>query len=219
MKQFLLTLPRNVVGSFRGWKLIGHILAIVLTFVLVVSDFDWSWFCATRSPALQQWMFPAVIIGQLLPVTLPLLLLLIGKLFEKSTAARTGWAIGQAVLIGWFIGAACKAVTGRQHPPHSLSVDTSHAFHFGFGRGGIFWGWPSSHTLTTFAMAIALCTLFPHKLWLRAAAIAYAFYIGIGVSITIHWFSDFVAGAIIGTLVGLTVGKSFSPVNATPPPR
>jgi membrane-associated phospholipid phosphatase len=27
---------------------------------------------------------------------------------------------------------------------------------------------------------------------------------------TIHWFSDFVAGGIIGTIVGIVVGKSFS---------
>jgi F0F1-type ATP synthase assembly protein I len=27
---------------------------------------------------------------------------------------------------------------------------------------------------------------------------------------TIHWFSDFLAGAMIGTMIGLVVGKSFS---------
>ena len=26
---------------------------------------------------------------------------------------------------------------------------------------------------------------------------------------TIHWFSDFVAGAILGTVIGVVVGKSF----------
>jgi membrane-associated phospholipid phosphatase len=40
-------------------------------------------------------------------------------------------------------------------------------------------------------------------------AILYAFYVGIGVSLTIHWFSDFVAGAIIGSVVGAVVGKCF----------
>jgi hypothetical protein len=40
-------------------------------------------------------------------------------------------------------------------------------------------------------------------------AILYAFYIGLGVSMTIHWYSDFVAGAIIGSVVGMVVGKSF----------
>ena len=43
-------------------------------------------------------------------------------------------------------------------------------------------------------------------------------YIGLGVSMTIHWFSDFAAGAILGTIIGLVVGRSFSPerVNSTP---
>jgi hypothetical protein len=32
-------------------------------------------------------------------------------------------------------------------------------------------------------------------------AIGYALYVGIGVSMTIHWLSDFVAGAILGTVI------------------
>jgi membrane-associated phospholipid phosphatase len=40
-------------------------------------------------------------------------------------------------------------------------------------------------------------------------AILYAFYIGIGVSMTIHWFSDFAAGAIVGSVIGAVVGRSF----------
>jgi membrane-associated phospholipid phosphatase len=30
---------------------------------------------------------------------------------------------------------------------------------------------------------------------------------------TIHWFSDFVAGAIIGTVIGIVVGKTFKTRN------
>jgi membrane-associated phospholipid phosphatase len=58
-------------------------------------------------------------------------------------------------------------------------------------------------------MAAAVLTLFPKQRWLGCVAIAYALYIGIGVSMTIHWFSDFTAGAIIGTAIGAVVGKSF----------
>jgi hypothetical protein len=59
-------------------------------------------------------------------------------------------------------------------------------------------------------MAFTVPALFPQKRWLGAAAILYVLYIGVGVSTTIHWFSDFVAGALIGTAIGRTVGKSFS---------
>jgi hypothetical protein len=45
----------------------------------------------------------------------------------------------------------------------------------------------------------------------------YALYIGVGVSMTIHWFSDFVAGAIIGTVIGFTVGNVFKSYCSAPP--
>ncbi|MCX6925306.1 MAG: phosphatase PAP2 family protein, partial [Verrucomicrobia bacterium] len=102
-----------------------------------------------------------------------------------------------------------KALTGRLHPARVLGPDISHMFRFGFLRGGVFWGWPSSHTTIAFAMAATVFTLFPKQRWLGCVAIAYALYIGVGVSTTIHWFSDFAAGAIIGTVIGTVVGRSF----------
>jgi hypothetical protein len=209
MKQFFLTLPRNIFHCFTGAMLVWHLVAILATIVLVKSGFDWAYFLATRNHELRLWMFPAAVIGQFVPVVLPLALLYRGSLIENTRLTCTAWAIGQAALIGWFIASAYKSVTGRPHPPRSLDIDTSHIFHFGFWRGGIFWGWPSSHTATAFAVSVTLFTLFPQKKWLRFASMAYAFYIGVGVSMTIHWFSDFVAGAIIGTVIGVTVGKSF----------
>ncbi len=121
----------------------------------------------------------------------------------------TGWAVGQAALLGSLVAAAYKAVTGRAHPSHGVGADISHVFRFGLLRGGVFWGWPSSHTTVAFAMAVTVFTLCPKQRWLGLMAILYAFYVGIGVSMTIHWFSDFVAGAIIGSVIGAVVGKSF----------
>jgi len=105
-----------------------------------------------------------------------------------------------------------KALTGRVHPPRLLiesTIDISQEFRFGFLRGGVFWGWPSSHTTMAFAMSITLLMLYPKNKIVRYLALIYALYIGFGVSISIHWFSDFVAGAIIGTVIGIVVGKSF----------
>ena len=59
-------------------------------------------------------------------------------------------------------------------------------------------------------MAVTVFRLFPRQKWLGYLAITYAFYVGLGVSMTIHWFSDFVAGALIGTVVGVVVGTRFS---------
>jgi membrane-associated phospholipid phosphatase len=209
MKDFLTTLPKNIFGCFQGRMILWHLAAMALTWVLVVSGFDWGYFCSTRSHELRSWMFPAVIIGQFLPIVLPLFLLWMGDTYKNAVMVRTGWAIGQAAFIGWLLASTYKAFTGRPHPPHDVGLDTSHVFQFGFMRGGIFWGWPSSHTTTAFAVSVTLFTLFPRKRWLGIIAILYALYVGIGVSMTIHWFSDFAAGTILGTVIGVTVGKSF----------
>ena len=58
-------------------------------------------------------------------------------------------------------------------------------------------------------MVVTILMLFPKQRWVGYVAMAYAFYGGIGVSVTIHWFSDFAAGAIIGTVIGVVVGKCF----------
>lgn len=121
----------------------------------------------------------------------------------------TGWAVAQSELIGALVAAAYKAISGRAHPSHGVSADLSRTFRFGLLRGGVFWGWPSSHTTIAFAMAISIFTLFPKRRWLGYLAITYALYVGIGVSMTIHWLSDFVAGAIVGTVIGVVVGKSY----------
>ena len=189
--------------------ILWHITAIVLTLIFVLSGFDWQYYLSTRASALRSYMFPAVIIGGLLPVALPLVLLMLGTIVGGARTRLVGWAVGQAELIGAFIAAAYKAITGRAHPSHAVSQDLTHIFKFGFLRGGVFWGWPSSHTTIAFAMALTVFSLLPRQRWLGHLAIAYAFYVGLGVSMTIHWFSDFVAGAIIGTVIGVAVGRGF----------
>jgi membrane-associated phospholipid phosphatase len=211
MKQFFTTLPRNLLGCFTGRRLIWHVIAILLTLILVLSGFDWRYFLATRNPALRSWMWPAVGIGGLLPLALPLLLLAFGFLAKNTRTILTGWAVAQAEIIGALIVVAYKAFTGRAHPAHGVGADISHVFHFGWLRGGVFWGWPSSHTTIAFAMAVTVFRLCPKQRWLGWLAILYAFYVGLGVSMTIHWFSDFVAGAIVGSVIGAVVGNSFGP--------
>jgi len=209
MNRFLLTLPSNVIGGFKGRLILWHVLAVVLTFALVTSGFDWFYFRATRGPLLREWMFPAVLIGHFLPLLLPLLLFVIGGIFKSAATTLAGWALAQAELIGLIVSSAYKAVTGRAHPAHGGGADLTHVFHFGLLRGGMFWGWPSSHTTVAFAMAAVAATLGSRQRWVGYAAFAYALYIGIGVSVTIHWFSDFAAGAIFGTVIGRVVAKSF----------
>lgn len=58
-----------------------------------------------------------------------------------------------------------------------------------------------SFKATALAMSVALLPLFKAKTQ-KITALVYAAYIGISVSLTVHWLSDAVAGAIIGYAVG-----------------
>ena len=204
------TINRCFSGKFLIWQGI----AIVLTALIVLSGFDWYFFTISRAPILRSLVFPAIIAGAFLPIMIPLGLLLIGKVTKDRAMRVAAWGIGQAALYGWILSAVYKSLTGRIPPillgqSEHIGEDISRLFQFGFMRGGVFWGWPSSHTTVAFAMAAALYMMFPKNKILYISAFAYALYVGLGISVSIHWFSEFAAGMIFGTVVGLAVGKAF----------
>jgi len=213
MKGFFHEIFKSVARIFSGYNLLWHLVAIVLTYALVASDFDWRYLQLTRSFELRFFLFPAVILGGIIPLFGILTFYAASAIRKNTRAINTAYALGQAALLGLFISDFYKAFTGRVGPPGFLTqdfvTDISHGFRFGFLRRGIFFGWPSTHTTIAFAMAIALFTLYPKNKPVRYLVIIYALYVGLGVSMTIHWFSDFAAGAVIGSVIGAVVGKSF----------
>lgn len=68
MNRFLFALPGNILGCFKGGNVFFHLVAITVTLIFVISGFDWHYFQFTRSPELRKWMFPAVVIGQAVPL-------------------------------------------------------------------------------------------------------------------------------------------------------
>lgn len=213
MRGFLHDILKNIKNIFWGSNLLWHLLAIALTYILVISGFDWLYFQATRSAALQTFFWPAVLAGASIPLFGIIIFYIISAAGKNAKLINTALALGQAALFGLLTSDFYKVFTGRPGPPDIFGnraiVDTSHIFHFGILQGGIFFGWPSSHTTVAFAMAITLFILYCDNKSVRYASIIYALYIGIGVSVTIHWFSDFSAGVIFGTVIGTVVGKSF----------
>jgi membrane-associated phospholipid phosphatase len=210
MKFFFGTLPRNIFESFfKDKNFIWHLLAFVLTAIIVLSGLDWHYYLLTRGIAFNPFFFSAVIVGAIIPMYGLPLMLLCGWLKRSAKTRMLAWILGQAALLGYLISSFYKALTGRIPPPHDTAVDISRYFNFGFFKEGIFWGWPSSHTSVAFAMAFALMALYPKNKTVMALSIIYAFYIGIGISLNIHWLSEFVAGAIIGAVIGTVVGKSY----------
>jgi membrane-associated phospholipid phosphatase len=58
-------------------------------------------------------------------------------------------------------------------------------------------------------MTTALIGLYPDNNAIKIGGLTYATLIGVGVSTNIHWFSDFVAGALIGYAIGTIVGNDY----------
>lgn len=209
LKDFLKSFPKNFLRSFAGENIFWHLLAILLTAVIVLSGLDWHYFLSVRNELLNTIFFPAILLGFFLPILVPPILIIWGSRRRDAVTTLYGWAIMQSAAISWTISAIYKSLTGRVQPDlNNLIVDSSRNWNFGFWEHGIFWGWPSSHTTVAFAVVATLVILLgkkkPVAKWL---AISYAFYIGIAVSLSIHWLSEFVAGAIIGTAIGIAIGK------------
>lgn len=210
MKGFTSKLIPNLKKTFSGVNIFWHLLAIVLTYILVVTGFDWAYYRAMLP--YESLLLPAAVIGFFVPIIVPFIPLAL-SVTRKSTRLRNlAYALFQADILALFVAAVYKAFTGRAHPNPFASgklVDTTHIFHFGFLREGIFWGWPSSHAAVAFALAAALWVLLPKNKAVRATMAVYALYIAIGVSATIHWFSDVTSGIIIGTLIGVVIARSY----------
>lgn len=212
-KRFSTSTAKNIVGCYTRKNLLWQALAVALTYVIVISGFDWWYYSNTRDALLQSWLFPATVFGGIVPILLPAGLLLIGKITKNARATITGFAVMQAAFIGLLISSFYKVFTGRVQPPfQSLSrIDNSREFLFGIFRHGAFWGWPSSHTTVAFAVAVTIFVLYRNRPVITYSVLLAALYVGVGISTNIHWFSEFVAGAIIGSVVGTVVGRSFKP--------
>jgi len=210
MSGFLRDLVKTIVKTFSGKNIYAHFLAFALSAIIVLSGFDWYYFTHMRNVGASYWFFPAVILGAIIPIIIPIYLFASSSVLKSHARKVLGTAITVSIVAGWVISSFYKSLTGRIQPPHSdLLTDISHQWNFGFMKHGFFWGWPSSHTTIAFAMAFTLIALFPKNKLLTFFAFIYALYIGLGVSMSIHWFSEFVAGAIIGAVIGITVGKLY----------
>jgi membrane-associated phospholipid phosphatase len=180
MKTLFHKIGRNIVRIFSGKNLFWHLFAIVITYFIVVSGFDWQYFQYFHDTRTYLILFPAVIIGGLFPILIPLGFVAVGKILRKAKMVTTGYALGQSAILGSLISSAYKAFTGRSHPSPLLTIteDITRNFQFGFLKGGVFWGWPSSHTTIAFAMAGTLWMLYPNSKIIKTAK----FYI-----CSLHW--------------------------------
>jgi membrane-associated phospholipid phosphatase len=194
----------------------NHVVAAAASYGIIKSGIDWKWYTfAQKNPGVSNTGFVSVAVGGMAPAIVPLGLYAYGRLDQKLKLQITALALGQAALISVGIASGYKALTGRRPPDdhYGGGKDFSNDFKFGFLRRGAYEGWPSSHTANAFAMATTVTELYPENTFLKIASFTYASLIGLGVSTNIHWFSDAVAGALIGYGVGKTVGSDFNALN------
>ncbi len=211
-KSLFSDISKNFLKSISGYNALLHIVAIVITAILVYKDFDWIFFEATRSNALKGFIMFAGVGGFFVPVLVPVFLYFFGELRKNVRMMIAGAAVGQASILGILISSIYKAFTGRIQPEFLTTfntVDISKEFHFGFWGNGIFWGWPSSHAAVAVAGAVALIYIYSKNKIVACIAILYALFISLGAAVGFHWFSDVIAGILIGIAIGMTVGRSF----------
>lgn len=211
-RDFLRGLHRHLLAPLSGYYLLAHAAAIALTLYIVLSGLDWKYFEATRGIA-QQLGLPAAIIGFFTPVLVPVLLYAYGHFRDNARIRLIASAIAQSEIAAYLISITYKAFTGRMQPEFYTAlntIDNSRDFNFGFLEHGVFWGWPSSHASVALAMVAALIILFPRHRPVQILAAAYGLFIALGVSVSIHWLSDAIAGAIIGTVAGIAIARVFA---------
>ncbi len=189
MLPILYKLVKNITQIFSLKNLRWHLLFIILTYIIVSSGFDQYYLQSTRGATIQALLWPAAIVGFLMPVVLSISMYIYGKVKNNQRLLNATHATIQAGLLGLGISSLYKVFTGRPGPHFRQAImnsDISHIFRFGILRGGAFQGWPSSHTAVAFAMSFALITLYSENKFIKYIAFIYALYIGIGVSVNIH---------------------------------
>jgi membrane-associated phospholipid phosphatase len=208
-------LGSNMLWSVAGWPVILHGTGVGATYGIMESGWDAqvNRYAAKQDTLVNALLYgPGLLAGTIAPVAVPVGLYFFPKNKEwKATGAVSMQAVGIAFLYNNIL----KAATGRK-PPDSEHPDLeklSHEFQYGFLRGGVFFGWPSGHTMVNTAMAASIYSYHRNEDWALAGALAYSSYIGVSMTLGVnghaHWMSDAVAGFLMGAGIGWTVGDSY----------
>ena len=137
---------------------------------------------------------------------------LIGRAGGNRRIEALGLHSVESILLADILGGGIKFVAGRQRP--FVDVKTPYNFQLWRGfQGDQYRSFPSGHTIAAFAFASTVTResqfWWPHSAWY----VGTVFYGGaslVGLSRIYnnqHWASDVMAGAAIGTIVGLKVVK------------
>jgi membrane-associated phospholipid phosphatase len=220
----------NALNSFTYHYGTNWILSGIGTVAFIQTGLDWKWRnIAYNNDWLSSSGLPFTYIGWVVPFAAPVVLNIAGRIIRDNDLQIAGLALAQAALLTAVLPSPIKAGLGRSKPGivtksnnHHVRTDRSDDFsnEFDWFNMNFVDGWPSGHTAQAFAAAAVLTELYQDSLVLKIAAYSYAALMGLAVSVTTHWASEAVAGALIGYAIGKTVGASFSSLlssKKTPP--
>jgi hypothetical protein len=80
MPELFHRLPKNIITIFSGRNLLYHLLAIVLTIIIVETGFDWACYGWTRAGLIAELALPDIMLGTLVPVVGTFTILALGAL-------------------------------------------------------------------------------------------------------------------------------------------
>ena len=212
-------LGKNVLYAFSGSRLLFSGAAFAATGALAFSGEDHALRVAVEhqiaSPA---WGDGAYYAGYIAPAVVAPGLYVIGLASGDRETTGAGAAALQALVVTLGVTGALKVMTGRPYPLHGGDPRApdrldhpEYAREFRpFQPTSVRLSWPSGHTSASVSIAAALAAYYSDQPWV--AAVGYPLALGIGVGMVDgdrHWTSDVVAGALIGHVIGWSVGRGF----------
>ena len=207
-------LGKNMLGSAFSWPLGFHMLGGALTYRLSMegNDLKVARFAARQNEIAYGCAFmPGMMMGTFGPFLIPGYMYFIS---DNKTLNNTGAVAVQATAVAFLYNNILKAISGRAHPDAENNTgELSRDFKWGFGRRGVFYGWPSGHSMTNASLAMSIASYHRDNPWVVAGCGLYAGYIAtsmvLGAKGEAHWFSDAVAGTLMGASIGWYIGNTF----------
>lgn len=207
-------LGHNMLLSAFGWPLGFHMLGGALTYKFSMENNDLmvARFAARQDQLTYGIAFtPGMMMGTFFPILVPGYMYFIS---DNRALNNTGAVAVQATAVAFLYNNILKAISAREHPDAELnSGERSRDFKWGFFRRGVFYGWPSGHSMTNAAMAMSIASYNRDNPLVVAGCALYAGYIAtsmvLGAKGEAHWFSDAVAGTLMGASIGWYIGSVF----------
>ena len=125
---------------------------------------------------------------------IPCFLCFVSKKYRKQGIQATVALFIQAVVVNCFI----KKIVQRPRP-YDVIVGFEH-----LGKVQMDYSFPSGHTSAAFAVAIVFLLTMPRSIGITAVIVAFAMGFS-RIYIGVHYLSDVVGGALIGSVIGILV--------------